>query len=370
LKELPKVYFEKLLERSPDIVVAADRRGTIIFYNDGARQTLGYSAAEVLGKTVFALYPSESEARRVMAALRSAEHGGSGQIHNFECALKHKTGRVVPVAMSGSIIHDPRGKEHGSIGFAKEIAELQLHERIHTLGELAIGLAHEINNPLESLVNHVEMLERFLKKTTLGDEYRAEHARLTAMKRELRRIQAIVERVGEMAQEGHYGTIEYLPGKLMTDLGIDPEPDAEAPPPEANEAAAADVNENRHLAGKTVLIVDDDPDVSRSVSEILEDEGCHVVISRSGTEALSALDQQKVDLVLSDVVMPDMDGYELFRTLQETRPELPIVLMTAYYYDKDHVLKRSAANGLKDVIFKKPIKPARLIELIDARIGA
>jgi PAS domain S-box-containing protein len=365
LKELPKIYFEKLLDRSPDIVVAADRRGTIIFYNDGARQTLGYSTSEVLGKSVYLLYASEEEARRVMAALRSAEHGGAGQIHNFECALRNKAGQAVPVAMSGSVINDPRGKEHGSIGFAKEIAELQLHEQIETLGELAIGLAHEINNPLESLVNNVEMLERFLRKHVGKDEYEAEHARLTAMKRELRRIQSIVERVGEMANDGHYGTIEYLPGKLMTDLGIEPEP--EAPPPEVATPAAADT---RHLVGKTVLIVDDDPDVSRSVSEILEDEGCKVMISHSGTEALSLLDRESVDLVLSDVVMPDMDGYELFRTLQSTRPNLPIVLMTAYYYDKDHVLKRSAANGLKDVIFKKPIKPARLIELIDARIGA
>jgi PAS domain S-box-containing protein len=370
LKELPKIYFEKLLERSPDIVVAADRRGTIIFYNDGARQTLGYSASEVLGKSVYMLYSSEVEARRVMAALRSAEHGGTGQIHNFECELKNKAGQVVRVAMSGSIIHDPRGKEHGSIGFAKEIAELQLHERIHTLGELAIGLAHEINNPLESLVNHVEMLDRFLKKSAVGEEYRVEHARLKAMKRELRRIQCIVERVGEMAKDGQYGTIEYMPGKLMTDLGIEPEPEPEEPVGTDGRPPAAEASNSRHLAGKTVLIVDDDPDVSRSVSEILQDEGCHVIVSRSGTEALSALEEQSVDLVLSDVVMPDMDGYELFRTLQATRPELPIVLMTAYYYDKDHVLKRSAANGLKDVIFKKPIKPARLIELIDARIGS
>ena len=369
MKELPKVYFEKLLERSPDIVVAVDRRGTIIFYNDGARQTLGYSAGEVLGKSVFMVYSSEAEARRVMAALRAGDHGGVGQIHNFECELKNKAGQVVPVAMSGSIIHDPRGKEHGSIGFAKEIAELQLHEQIETLGELAIGLAHEINNPLESLVNNVEMLERFLKKHAGKAEYEAEHARLASMKRELRRIQSIVERVGEMANEGRYGTIEYLPGKLMTDLGIEAEPE---PPPPTQRRSDAEVGqvESRHLAGKTVLIVDDDPDVSRSVCEILEDEGCKVVVSRSGTEALSALDREPVDLVLSDVVMPDMDGYELFRTLQQTRPNLPIVLMTAYYYDKDHVLKRSAANGLKDVIFKKPIKPARLIELIDARIGA
>jgi PAS domain S-box-containing protein len=360
LKELPKIYFEKLLESSPDIVVAVDRRGTIIFYNDGAKQTLGYTASEVLGKNVSMVYASADEARRVMAALRADQHG-HGHIHNFECQLRNKTGHVVPVAMSGSLIYDQRGKEHGSIGFAKEIAELQLREQIETLGELAIGLAHEINNPLESLVNNVELLDRFLKKHASGDDYCAEHERLASMKRELRRIQSIVERVGEMAASGTYGTIEYLPGKLMADLGIDERPE--------DEPAAKD-GEPHHLSGKTVLVVDDDPDVSRSVREILEDEGCKVVVSHSGSEALNELERQPVDLVLSDVVMPDMDGYQLFRKLQSTRPDLPIVLMTAYYYDKDHVLKRSAANGLKDVIFKKPIKPARLIQLIDARIGA
>ena len=360
MKELPKIYFEKLLESSPDIVVAVDRQGTIIFYNDGAKQTLGYTAREVLGKNVSMVYPSLDEARRVMTALR-ADQGGRGHIHNFECQLKNKAGHVVPVAMSGSLIHDQRGKEHGSIGFAKEIAELQLREQIETLGELAVGLAHEINNPLESLVNNVELLDRFLKKHASGDDYRGEHERLAAMKRELRRIQAIVERVGEMAASGTYGTIEYLPGKLMADLGID-DPQEEAP-------SVGPATDGHHLSGKTVLVVDDDPDVSRSVREILEDEGCKVVVSHSGNEALTELDRQPIDLVLSDVVMPDMDGYQLFRKLQSTRPNLPIVLMTAYYYDKDHVLKRSAANGLKDVIFKKPIKPARLIQLIDARIG-
>jgi len=360
LKELPKIYFEKLLESSPDIVVAVDRQGTIIFYNDGARQTLGYSSSEVLGKNVSMVYPSLEEAQRVMAALR-ADQGGKGHIHNFECQLRNKAGHVVPVAMSGSLIYDQRGKEHGSIGFAKEIAELQLREQIETLGELAIGLAHEINNPLESLVNNVELLDRFLKRHASSDDYRAEHERLASMKRELRRIQAIVERVGEMAANGTYGTIEYMPGKLMADLGIEEHSEEESSAKEA---------EPHHLSGKTVLVVDDDPDVSRSVREILEDEGCKVLVSHSGSEALSELDRQPVDLVLSDVVMPDMDGYQLFRKLQSTRPDLPIVLMTAYYYDKDHVLKRSAANGLKDVIFKKPIKPARLIQLIDARIGA
>ena len=49
---LPKVYFERLLEISPDIVIAVDREGKIVFYNDGAERTLGYSEEELLGEDV------------------------------------------------------------------------------------------------------------------------------------------------------------------------------------------------------------------------------------------------------------------------------------------------------------------------------
>jgi len=362
LKELPKVYFERLLESSPDIVVAVDRKGTIIFYNDGAKQLLGYSAKEMLGQHVSRVYPSADEARRVMQALRSDDNMVPGSIRNFECELMNKAGERFPAAMSGSIIYDERGREHGSIGFAKDIAELRIHEQLETLGQLAIGLAHEINNPLESLVNHAELLERYLRAKASDEDYQIEHDRIDAMKRELRHIQAIVERVGEIADAGTYGVIEYLPGKLMTDLGLTgcelSDDDDDAPASTAG-----------HLGGRTIVVVDDDRDVCSSVAEILAAEGCNIMTAASGVEALHHLQEHDVDLVLSDVVMPDMDGYELFKRISEQYPTIPVVLMTAYYYDKDHVLKRSKAGGLSDVIFKKPIKPQRLVELVDARCG-
>jgi CheY-like chemotaxis protein len=104
------------------------------------------------------------------------------------------------------------------------------------------------------------------------------------------------------------------------------------------------------------------------MADILGAEGCRIITTRSGVEALSYLTRMPVDLVLTDVMMPDMDGYTLFREIRTARPELPVVLMTAYYYDKDHVIKRSKGEGLQDVIFKKPINPGRLIELIEARV--
>lgn len=367
MKELPKVYFERLLESSPDIVIAVDHHGTVIFYNDGAKVALGYNPGDVLGAHVEIIYQSADEARRVMAAMRSEEHGGAGQLKNFETIFVNTAGEPVPVAISGSVIHDEKGRERGSIGFAKDIAELRMHDQIETLSQLAVGLAHEINNPLEALVNQVQLLERYLKEKASDEDYRIEHERVDAMKRELRRIQAIVEHVGEMAATGRYGTIEYLPGRLMTDLGLDEESGQyrRETPVEAERAGAV----NGHLSGKTVLVVDDDADVCTSMAEILAAEGCDIITSRSGVDALGHVRSRDIDMVLTDVVMPDMDGYELFEEIRTCRPELPVVLMTAYYYDKDHVIKRSKANGLRDVIFKKPIDPSRLVELVDARVG-
>ena len=68
----------------------------------------------------------------------------------------------------------------------------------------------------------------------------------------------------------------------------------------------------------------------------------------------------KVDAVISDVVMPEMDGYEFYMKVKEELPDLPVILMTAYYYDKDHIIKRSRLRGLEAALFKKPVNPAKL----------
>ena len=157
----------------------------------------------------------------------------------------------------------------------------------------------------------------------------------------------------------------------MTDLGAD----GDSPPtPAENDGtpvATAPDPDGAHpgVAGKTILVVDDDDQVRQSMADILSSEGCMVVTTDSGTEALRYLSRSPVDLIVSDVMMPDMDGYELFQELQTQYGDVPVVLMTAYYYDKDHVIKRSRAEGLEDVIYKKPIDPERLLELVEARVG-
>jgi PAS domain S-box-containing protein len=345
---LPSIYFEKLLESSSDIVVAVDRHGTIHFYNDGARQTLGYAPDEVLGEHVTRLYPDLTEARKVMTALRDGK--------NAETVFVTKSGQRVPVMIAGSLIRDPEGHELGSIGFAKDIRELRRHDQLATLGEVAIGLAHEINNPLEVIVNNLNLLEAHVAKISSDDDFVVEGERLDSIHTALERIQAIVARLADMAQRAEYSTREYLPGTQMIDL--------RALRTAGKAAREASEQHDPALRGLRILVVDDDLGVCQSLRDLLTQEGCDVLVATGGREGLARLETDAVDLVLSDVVMPDLDGYQLFQQVRQRYPEIPVVLMTAFHFDKDHVIKRSRMAGVTDVIYKKPIDPPKLRDII------
>jgi PAS domain S-box-containing protein len=352
---LPVQYFQKLVESCPDIIISVDTHGTITFYNDGARQNLGFSYEEVLGKNVLEIYPNLNEARRVMAAMRADDAAGKGSVRNFETIFKTKKGEEIPVAISASITYDEQGQEIGSIGFAKDLREIRRRDQLVTLGEIAVGLSHEINNSLEILVNQAEMLRSYVGRVASDEDYLVESERLDSLASQIKKIQDITGRINQMVDEGEYGTKEYLDGKMMTDLHVEhaadpcrrPLPDSRFP-----------------LSGVRVLVVDDDAGVCQSLKDVLEAEGCCIETASSGVVAMKCLEREQFELVLSDVVMPDMDGYELYQSVKKQSPELPVVLMTAFNYDKDHIIKRSCLEGLQGVIFKKPVNPAMLKKIL------
>jgi PAS domain S-box-containing protein len=89
--------------------------------------------------------------------------------------------------------------------------------------------------------------------------------------------------------------------------------------------------DNNSLTGSTILIVDDDLTVSKLFEVFLEMEGCRSIIANSGKNALEIVSLQKIDLILLDVMMPDMDGFEVCTELQSnplTR-NIPIIFVTA-----------------------------------------
>jgi len=345
---LSKETLERLIARSTDIVVATDRHGKVAYYNDGASRSLGYAPDEILGKFVGQLYPDLAEAQRVMAAMRDPGRFGKGIVETFQTTFLAKTGERIPVAISGTIIYDDAGKEDGTIGFAKDLRDLLRKDKLATLGEVAVGLSHEINNPLAVILNQVELLERDIDALAGDKDCSVEIERLFAVRREISRISEILERLSQMAESEQVETIEYVGPTRMIDL---------------RRRSPARTRDPR-LEGVRVLVVDDDAGICRTLAEILEAEGCSVATACNGADALARVEAAPFDVVLTDVVMPKMDGHELFCEIRERFPGLPVLMMTAFHHDKDHIIKRSKLRGLEGVIFKKPVDPGRLRQVL------
>jgi PAS domain S-box-containing protein len=354
---LDQNYLKRLMESSPDIIIAVDRDGTVIYYNDGARRVLRYTSGEIIGQKVTRVYVTLEEARKVMKALR--ESADRGRISSFETTLRDKDNLEIPVAISGSLIYDEHGAEIGSIGFARDIRRMRRREQLATAGEIAVSLAHEINNPLETITNNLELLTHCVENHLTPTELVVETERLRAIRACIGRVNAIVRRLDDMTREGVYRTRDYLNGKRMADLAPG------ATEPEKNEPDVANPSvEEWPLAGMSVLVLDDDPSVVTSLADVLKAERCVVHTATVPSAAFGIIRNVKVDAVISDVVMPEMDGYEFYLRVKEEMPDLPVILMTAYYYDKDHIIKRSRLEGLEGAIFKKPVNPAKLRDLL------
>jgi PAS domain S-box-containing protein len=359
LSSLDHNYLQSLVESSPDIIIAVDRDGTIIFYNDGARKNLHYSAEEIVGQKITVIYPSLEEARRVMKAMRAASED-SGRISNLETVLRSKDGELIPVAISGSIIYEKDGTPAGSIGFARDIRLMRHREQLATAGEIAVSLAHEIYNPLEAITNNLDLLARCVEAHLSDAELVVEHERLDSIRSGIRRVQGIVRRLDEMTRKGIYETRDYLAGKKMADLaprGAEAEDRATVPDASKNGC-------DWPLAGMAVLVLDDDLSVVSSLADVLRAERCQVYTAIRPSTAFGILRNVRVDAVISDVVMPEMDGYEFYTRIKEEMPHLPVILMTAYNYDRDHIIMRSRLKGLEGALFKKPVNPTKLRELL------
>jgi PAS domain S-box-containing protein len=355
--ELDQKYFRRLIESSADIIIAVDKDGIVNYYNEGARTSLGYNSEEIIGQNCMRIYPSIEEARRVMKAMRESKD--ESRIAGFETVFRNKAGDLIPVMISGALIHDEQGNEIGSIGFARDIRRLRHAQQLATAGEIAVSLAHEINNPLESITNNLELLSQCLDKSLSDSEKVVENERLDSIRVSIERVQAIVRRLDEMTRKGEYETRDYLAGKRMADLAP-----REAARVHTRPHDAPHLTEQAPLAGMSVLVLDDDTAVVNSMADLLRAEKCVVYCATRPSVAFGILRNVKLDAIISDVVMPEMDGYDFYMKVKEEMPKLPVILMTAYYYDKDHILKRSRLKGLEGALFKKPVNPGKLRQML------
>jgi two-component system alkaline phosphatase synthesis response regulator PhoP len=119
---------------------------------------------------------------------------------------------------------------------------------------------------------------------------------------------------------------------------------------------------------KRILIVDDDEMVRIALLELLKPEGYILDVVGSGKEALVKIAENKYDLMMFDIIMPEMDGMELCKKVRsmEEYKEIPVVFLTAKSREQDKIKGLEAGANL---FLSKPIAPEKLLSIISGTIG-
>jgi CheY-like chemotaxis protein len=121
------------------------------------------------------------------------------------------------------------------------------------------------------------------------------------------------------------------------------------------------------LSGTHVLAVDDEPDALRLLADILQAAGARVTMARSGAAALDKIADAHPDVLVADLGMPLMDGFELIRRLRESEDEavrdVPAAALTAYARSED---RAKTLQGGFEMHLAKPVDPVELASAVKA----
>jgi PAS domain S-box-containing protein len=352
-----KEYLERLFDSTPDIIVTTDGEGKVQLFNPGAEEITGYRAEEILGKPVESLFESRDEAKAVTHQMREGKGDRKGTLRNYETKLRAKSGELIPISLTANIIYDEKGAEAGTEGISKDLRQLKKlqdelvkaerdRERRATLARTAAAVSDELNNRLAVILANVQMLDLRLStaEPELGGRQRTEMlGKLSLIQSETSSIADTVRRLRELAERG-FKLTPYVGDIEMVDLRA-------AGPPETR---------------RRILVADDKEAFRETVADYLRSRGMEVELASDGEEVLQKVAENHFDLVVSDIRMPRRNGYEVLNGVRRLSPNTKVVLMTAFGYDPDHVLVRSAREGLSNVLFK----PFRMEELYDAITAA
>ncbi|HEX4474627.1 MAG TPA: PAS domain S-box protein [Polyangiaceae bacterium] len=217
-----KEYFERVIESSVDAIVSANLNGLVLLFNRAASRIFGYEPSEVIGKmSVEKLYPP-AVAREVMQRIRDPNTCGPGRLEDYRVDMLHSNGEIIAVKLSAALIMENE-RAVGSVGIFTDIREklrmearltkaqeeLREREKHAAVAELAGAAAHELNQPLTSIIGYAELLLRRLEQAS------PLHNAADIIITQAERMAEIVRKIGKITK---YETKTYVGGAKILDL--------------------------------------------------------------------------------------------------------------------------------------------------------
>ena len=114
-----------------------------------------------------------------------------------------------------------------------------------------------------------------------------------------------------------------------------------------------------------VLVIEDDPTSSELVRRVLVAEGHSVIFAENGAVGLKKLAQARVDIVLTDLLMPVLEGLETIREIRRLQPDVKIIAISGVYSDYLEAASKLGANA----VFRKPFQPSALRDAVAALLA-
>lgn len=214
-------------------------------------------------------------------------------------------------------------------------------EKMKAIAQTAVTVNDQINTPLNVILNSAE----YIRMKTLPESGDLRQS-LDFIGQEVSKIKSVIQRLARIADPQ---VREYAGG---TAYMVDVE----------RSGQREGGNGSDPTARRRILIVDDEQFMVHTLAKILELMGYDVLSALGGQEAYRLFTQQKVDLVVSDLHMPDMNGLELLTSIKTQNPEIPVILVTGYGVENARAV---AAAWKADGFLGKPFKITELKSVID-----
>lgn len=115
-----------------------------------------------------------------------------------------------------------------------------------------------------------------------------------------------------------------------------------------------------------ILVIDDEPDILLLLRMVLEEEGHDSLLAADGESAVARLEREAVDLVLLDVCMPVMDGWQVLENIRARSAPPPVIVISGRSLPGDH--RRAKELGAVDYV-RKPFDPIELLATIETALG-